>query len=423
MPNFRFGPPVSDFITIRTSPFSIDKSGKLTDIEVQTALPYMLGDFEQLVLDELPAKSADKSWKREREVVVSKQARSSPFPRTMRPRGFGPPGRFGPPGLHDDQEENEKRSATEVITWEIQSNEDGQLRIQKNYELKTDDKVAGKPRRSMTGEGELTFDPARGFWKSGLMQYTVEINDDNVAVSIPVSVSFRILTEAEAKNREKLAVEAKKKAEMLQAKAAEEARPKPLTVEERKQLLADLKSANDQTLQKTGDRLARVPEPEKPDAELAAAIAGATARATGFPRSLLAKALAVWATPGEEKELIRLLSTNDFLVRPAAISGLAKMKSAKAAKILANLMNDLASRGEAAKGLKAMGADVAEPEVISLLKSPDLFTRGEAAKILQEIGTTKALPALKELLGSGQPFADQAAKAAISAIELREAAK
>ena len=99
------------------------------------------------------------------------------------------------------------------------------------------------------------------------------------------------------------------------------------------------------------------------------------------------------------------------------------MKSAKAAKILANLMNDLASRGEAAKGLKAMGADVAEPEVISLLKSPDLFTRGEAAKILQEIGTTKALPALKELLGSGQPFADQAAKAAISAIELREAAK
>jgi len=423
MPNFRFGPPVGDFISIRTSPFSIDKTGKLTDIEVQTALPYMLGDFEQLVLDELPAKASEKSWKREREVVVSKQARSSPFPRTLRPRPFGPPGGFGPPGFNDDPNENEKRSATERVTWEIQGSEDGQVQIQKNYALKTDDKVAGKPRRSMTGEGELTFDPARGLWKSGLMQYTVEINDDNVAVSIPVNVSFRILTEAESKNREKLALEAKKKAEMAQAKAAEEARPKPVTVEERKQLLADLKSTNDQALQKTGERLARVPEPEKPDAELAAALAEATARTTGFPRSSLAKALAVWATPAQEKELIRLVTTNDFLVRPAAISGLARMKSPKAAKILANLMNDLASRGEAAKGLKAMGPDVAEPELIPLLKSTDLFTRAEAAKILQEIGTAKALPALKELLGSGQPFAEQAAKSAISAIELREAAK
>lgn len=423
MPNFRFGPPVGDFISIRQSPFSIDKTGRVTDIEVQTALPYMLGDFEQLVLDELPAKASEKSWKREREVVVSKQARTSPFPRTMRPRGFGPPGRFGPPGFNDEENENEKRSATEMVTWEVQGNEDGQLQIQKNYSLKTDDKVGGKPRRSMTGEGEQTFNPARGLWKSGLMQYTVEINDDNVALSIPVSVSFRLLSEAESKNREKLAIEARKKAEMAQAKAAEEARPKPLSVEERKQLLAELKSADDQALQKSGDRLARVPQPDKPDAELAAALADATARTTGFPRSSLAKALAVWATPAQEKELVRLVTTNDFLVRPAAISGLARMKSPKAAKILANLMNDLASRTEAAKGLKAMGADVAEPELIPLLKSPDLFTRGEVARILQEIGTPKSLPALKELLGSSQPFAEQAAKSAISAIELREAAK
>lgn len=422
MPDFRFGPPVGDFIQIRTSPFSIDKTGKVTDIEVQTALPWMLGDFEQLTLDELPAKSSEKTWKREREVVVTRQARSSPFPRMVRPRGFGRPG-FGPPGFDNQENDNEKRSATELVRWEVVSNEDGGIQIQKIYELKTDDKVAGKPRRGMTGEGEMTFDPANGYWKSGLIQYQLEINDDNVALKIPVTVNFRLLTDAEAKNRAKVAEEARKKAEMAVAKAAEEAKPKPLTPEERKQLLADLKSTNQQTAQKAGERLTKVPEPEKPDAEIAAALADASQRLTGFPRSAVAKALAIWATPAQEKELIRLLSTNDFLVRPAAIQGLGKMKTAKAAKVLASLMTDLGSRNEAAKGLKAMGSELAEPEVIPLLKNNDLFTRGEAAKILQEIGTAKSLPALKELLGSNQPFAEHAAKAAIQAIELREAAK
>lgn len=422
MPDFRFGPPVGDFIQIRTSPFSIDKTGKVTDIEVQTALPWMLGDFEQLTLDELPQKSTEKTWKREREVVVTRQARSSPFPRMVRPRGFGRPG-FGPPGFDNQENDSEKRSATEIVRWEVISNEDGGIQIQKTYELKTDDKVAGKPRRAMIGDGEMTFDPVNGYWKSGLIQYQLEINDDNVALKIPVTVTFRLLTDAEAKNRAKVAEESKKKAEMAAAKAAEDAKPKPVTPEERKQLLTELKSTNPQTAQKAGERLAKVPDPEKPDAEIAAALADASQRLTGFPRSAVAKALAVWATPAEEKELVRLLSTSDFLVRPAAIQGLAKMKSVRAAKVLANLMTDLASRGEAAKGLKAMGSELAEPELIPLLKNSDLFTRAEAAKILQEVGTVKSLPALKEILGSNQPFAEHAAKAAIQAIELREAAK
>lgn len=423
MPNFRFGPPVGDFVNIRTSPFSIDKWGKLLDIEVQTSLPFMLGDFEQLLLDELPKSGKDTRWNKEREVSVVKQTRSSPFPRMGRPRGFGPPAGFGPPGFADEDESREQRSATERTSWEVVSREDGGIQVHKTYQLKTDDKVGGKPRRRMEGEGDQTFDPVLGVWKSALMQYEVEINDDNVAVVIPVSVSFRLLTEPEAAKREKAAIELKEKNEMAAAKAAEANRPKPLAKEERSQLLIDLKSGDDQTMQKAGDRLAKVPAPENPDKEIASALAAATGKLNGFPRAAVAKALAVWATADQEKDFIRLLSTNDFMVRPSAIQGLAKCPTTSSAKVLASQLKELSSRGEASKALKSMQASIVEPQVIPLLKDKDVFARGEAVKILQEIGTKKSLPSLKQLETSGLPFADRAAREAINAIELRESTK
>ena len=427
MPDFRFGPPVGDFVNIRPAPFSIDRTGNLVDIEVQTSLPYMLGDYEQLVLDELPKSARDTAWKREREVSVIKNVRSSPFPRMIRPPGFGPPRGFGhprgfgPPGA--DDEDADPRSATETVNWKVESREDGGVQVSKTYLLKTDDKVNGRPRRQMTGEGEMTFDPVKGLWKSGLMRYEIEIHEDGVSATFPVTVTFRLLTEAEAAKRAAEAEAAKSRNEAAMKQAAEAAKPKPISAEDRKELLADLRSGDERTIQKAGDRLAKAVVSSGADPEIAKALAAAAASTTGFPRASVAKALAVWATPAQEKDLIRLLSTGDFMVRGPAIQGLAKCPTKSAARVLVMELKELGSRAEASKALKTMKPEHLESEIIPLLSDKDVFTRGEAAKILQEVGTKNSLPALIKLRDSGQPFAENAAKDAIRAIELRQEAR
>lgn len=427
MPDFRMGPPVNDFLQIRPSSFSIDPYGRLIEIEVQTALPFMLGDYEQLLLDELPRSRMDTKWSQQREVSIIRQTRNSPFPKMMRPSGFGPPGfgprGFGPPGFGNDDLPRDQRSASERISWEIVSRENGGIQVHKTYQLKTDDKVAGKPRRSMEGEGDQTFDPAMGLWRSGLMQYEIFINDENASVQIPVTVSFRLLSESEAAKREKDALESKAKAEMALEKAKEANRPKPVSDEERRQLLLDLATGDPRIMQKAGERLSKVPTPVKADAEISEALARASVVLDGFPRSAVAKALAVWATPEQEKILIQLLSTNDFMVKPSAIQGLAKCPSATTAKVLALQMKDISSRTEAAKSLRQLGAPFAEEPLLELLNDRDLFTRNEVTRILQEIGTSKALKPLQELEKSGLPFAEKTAGDAIRAIQLRETAK
>ncbi len=428
MPDFRFGGPVSDLITIRPSKFSIDKSGGLVDIEVQTALPYMLGDFEQLVLDELPKSANEETWTREREVSVIKNARSSPFPHMIRPPGFGPrgfgaPPGFGPPGFGppgSGPNPQDMRSAREKSVWKIESREGGGIQVAKTYELKTDDKVNGRPRRQMTGQGEMTFDPLRGHWKSGLMQYEIEIQDDGVAVNIPVSVSFKRLTEAEIAKRAEEASAARARTEALMKKAAEDAKPKPLTPEDRKTVLADLESGDDQAIQKAGERLTKAIVPKDPDQEIVSALVTAVLRTEGFPRAAVAKALAAWGSDKQEKEFVKLLASGDFLVREPAIQGLAKCKTKSAAKALVMQLTDLSSRHLVSKALMTMKPEFVEPELIGLLEDRDVFTRGEAAKILQKIGTEKSIPALEKMRDSGQPFADRAAAEAIKSIRLRQ---
>jgi HEAT repeat protein len=207
------------------------------------------------------------------------------------------------------------------------------------------------------------------------------------------------------------------------AKAAEAARPKPLSPDDRKKLLSELKSSDDRTLQQAGDKLSKALPTDVPDHEIASALAAAAGRTTGFPRASVARALAVWATPKQEKELIKLLSTGDFMVREPAIQGLARCPSIAVAKVLVEELKELRSRAAASKALRSMPAEFVEPELIPLLKNKDVFARGEAAKILQEIGTRRSIASLEELENSGLPFADRAARDAIRAIELREASK
>jgi hypothetical protein len=429
MPDIRFGMPTSDNVNIRTSPFSIDRYGNVVDIEVQTSLPYMLGDFEQLVLDELPKPSGEQEWKREREVSVVRSTRTSPFPRMIRPRGFGgpgfgPPRGFGPPvgfGPGNGEEANEDgRSAKETVDWKIQSREDGGIQVAKIYQLKTDDKVNGRPRRQLTGEGEMTFDPQKGLWRSGLMKYEIDIQDEGASATIPVTVSFRLLNESESAKRAEEAKVAKARNEAAMKKAAEDAKPKPLTAADRKRLLIDLRSSDEHVVQKAGDKLANSIPPEKYDDEVAEGLASAIASTNGFPRFSLAKALVVWGSPKQEKVYVKMLSTGDHLVLGPAIQGLAKCQTQTAAKVMVGELKELSSRHEASKALKTMDPEYVEVELQALLEERDVFTRNEATKILQEIGTSKSIPALEKLRDSDRPFAEHHAKEAIRAIERRQ---
>ena len=372
-----------------------------------THLPMLLGDLETLVIDEFPD-DAKANWEKQRDIVIEEKESNDRFGPGFGPR-FGP--RFGPPVPMHGSTATTQHTAKETTQFTVTKTTADLVRIGKKYSLKSGekDKVA---RFDMTGSGEIEFDRKEGVTKKWSMTYEVKINESGVTVTIPITVSARLFGPSEWATLKKKQEEAAKAAH---AAAAEAARPKPFKPGERRELIEQLKSSDDQKLTAAADRLSKAIRDDRPD-DFARPLALLLSNSNAWIQAAAAKALVVWATPESEDALVDLVKVDNFMYCRPAIDALATLKTEKAAEAVAAQMPRY--RGEAGKALKEMGP-VAEAATIAILKNTDFWMRRETVGVLAEIGGQDAMQALRELSKGLSEYDSRDMRQAINTIQRR----
>ncbi len=220
-----FGPTGPEGITI-------DHQGHLILSKPLTHLPFLLGNLETLVIEELPAEGK-LSWRKLRDVLAIERTSS----------GFPPIGPF----RGGTQSE---RPAKEQIDCAMIDTPADAVRITKTYSFRSAQEGTGAPRFDMIGNGEFTFDRQQGVIRAISMKYTITVNEPSLTLRVPVSLSCRLLT------AEELAAHKKKEEDSRIALEKANA-PKPIDRAERIALLRDLRSTDQDRAKAAAERLAK----------------------------------------------------------------------------------------------------------------------------------------------------------------------
>ncbi len=165
----------------------IDPAGNVirtTHVQENSNLPYLLGADRDLLIQPLSDEN-ETTWKQKRVISIfdkKPEQRSNQWP---------PP----PPWARQQQQPTDGtvRTAHEAVTFTITSQDATQAKIQRKYELTSDEKVGDNPTLKETGEGEIVFDKARGLITSIDWKMNIEVNQKNITARIPVTVTARLL--------------------------------------------------------------------------------------------------------------------------------------------------------------------------------------------------------------------------------------
>ena len=378
-----FGPSGPEGITI-------NHEGHLILSKPLTPLPFLLGDLETLVIEELPA-DGKPSWQKLRDVLAI-EWKSSGFP---------------PIGLHRMGSQSE-RPAKEQIDYAVVNSRSDAVRIKKTYSFRSAPEADGSAHFDMSGSGEFTFDRRQDVIRALSMKYTVTVNEPNLTLRVPVSLNCRLLTAEElAAHKEEGRGEAHRRGKGQRAQAAGPGRAGRAG--------GRFGLHGPASAQEAAERLAKVIVDTDP-APVARALVPLLHSSNEWVQRAAAKALAVWGTPETEDALIEASTSEDFWVRTAAMEALGKRKSEKAAIAVAAQM--YRNRHEAGETLKHMGR-VAETATIGCLKDRDQWVRQEACQVLAEIGGQASLNALRQYARRVTAIDQMAADQAIEAIKKR----
>ena len=303
---------------IRPQETTFDRQGKIIRHGDSPSLPFLLGKQAELVVEQLPGE-AKPSWTTERELGVIERSEPS-----------GPPF-FGPFGRGGGSETN--RGAKERVDYAVVGHDRDSIRISKKYSLKTAPEH-GVTHIDMSGNGELVFDRRLGVLRSEKMKYDIHVNEANVAVQIPFSLDCRLMSDAEAADQRRRESEqlAKLKAEITAR--AEADKPKPLAPGERQSLLRELRSSDEQIVQKAARRLSKT-IPGRNPTEFSKPLCAAYKNKNEWTQAALMAALRVWAGPDAEKTVVEGSRHASFMVRAQAIPALGKFKTVAAAEAAA----------------------------------------------------------------------------------------
>lgn len=396
----RFGGfPWGNQIFPRPGDSTVSPAGRVIKHEAGTPLPYLLGNLEFLAIEEFPA-DARSRWQMKREIIIQEREQSR-FPRPFA-RGA---------------DDSVNRSAHETVAYSVRQTAGDLVHIHKQETLRSDEQTDGNPTFQMSGEGELVFDRKQGVLQSHTMTCTLTVTEKGVSVKVPITMECRLMTSEETAKLREEAQAATAAAEKAAAKANE---PKPLEAGERANLLRDLKSNNEWTVQVAADRLAKAPAQGNAD-EVAALLTLRLSDRNGFVKTAAAKALVNWATPNSTAALRKAVADNDLWLRKAAMEALARFPNPENAQAVAARLIEMSDRADAVKALDAMGS-VAEPAVLTYLSDRDSWVRLEACKVLGKIGTTNSLPALEAFGANDQGFDRAESEKAIKAIRARSGA-
>ena len=145
-------------------------------------LPHLLGFTWQLLLQPL-AEDGAPTWKTQRTIAL--------YTKTEQKRWL-------PPAPWERQADDRvDRSAHETITYTLGRANGWVLPVQRDYDLSTDEKAGTAPVLRQSGTGQFLFDTQSGLIQSLDMKLTIEVNQENVTIKIPVTVSARMLAPQE----------------------------------------------------------------------------------------------------------------------------------------------------------------------------------------------------------------------------------
>ena len=210
--------------------------GKLQSIEGNSQLPYLLGHLSIFVFEPLAEKD-QKSWTSKKEVGVYEN-------------NFGGwcrrPPRFWANGFPD-----KTTAANESTSFVLKGDKDKLLTFKKTYRLST---VDSKKSFTITGDGQWTFNRELNVPESSECKYNLSCKVDTITLDVPITVKYRRLSDGEFAKLEK-----EKEEKGKQRKADHEKRladrKAPITDEDRKKILTELKSSSTHELIQTLWRL------------------------------------------------------------------------------------------------------------------------------------------------------------------------
>ncbi|MGA2035134.1 MAG: SHD1 domain-containing protein, partial [Thermoguttaceae bacterium] len=375
---------------------TLDRCGTLVVEGNFHAMPCLLGWQELLVIEKLP-EDPKATWDKKTDLLaVEKEQATTPF---------GHPLPFG--------ETETKRGAVEQINFAVSQSSGDTVRVSKKYSFKTVAAAGGSLQIDMSGDGEFAFDLKAGAIKSLSMKYKILIGENNVSVTLPTTLSYRLLTAAEL-------AEKKRKDEQAAAALAEAQKPKAISTADRSKLLADLRSTAPMVARQAAQRLSKSIADDSV-ADVSRALVRAMKSGDDWLKADCLAALEVWATPQAEAAVIDASTSKSFLVRNPAVKLLGKkFKSPAAAEAVAAQFPQC--RMDVAAALKAMGP-VAERAALPFLADRDVWVRSDAVGVLGEVGGAKSLAALKAEAKKNLDFMEKhAIEQALAALERRVAA-
>jgi len=373
---------------------TVDVYGNIVKSTGDIGLSYLLGSTTRLVI-EPTSRGAEKAWQRSNDVTLREI------------ESFGPFGK-GPSNVTTS-------AAKEVVNYEIVNATDNLVRVKKTSEFKTAAGGATGPRVKMNGSGEFVFDTKKGLIQSCEYQATLSINEGNISVDVPLTISYRLMDAVEAATTQKLVDERKKNPFVKQRSDLEEITDDKLTA-----TLAEIKAGGVKG-NLAVSRLAKSAPLETRRDEVAAILDDVAKSQDATARAYAANALVVWGTPKNVPTLIELIKDTNASAKQHAVEALGRFQDAKGAEAVAQLLPDgnVGLRLRAVASLKTMGPS-AEKAVQPYLKHATATVRKDACKILSEIGTQQSLAALKVAMADRDRTVATDAAAAVQAIQKRK---
>jgi serine protease Do len=404
----------------------VNALGEVLEFNGEAQLPGVLGPVGVFFLEPLDAYS-ESQWQVENEQTLTRIKRDEgPFggrmgpgfgPRMRGPRGFGPPG-FGPPGFGQPQEEVlEEIPAVERVMYSAGQTLNDRISLSKKYEFSAI-RSNNQPYMNIRGEGTLVFDMTQGMPASLDYRATIEQNDTNASVRIPLHVTYTLRNPEEVKQeREALA----KKAEEDRKRAEEErSTPNPMLVDE---LIADIRKAEGGGGASAPlARLAKIAVVEEKRSEILRIVKNHMKNTDGFVRKSATEAFCHWATKSDADELAELVTGKDgllFEARKTALQTLGQFKDPKYIPTLIQATKEGSLRDAAKDALIAFGPEAEQAIIEGFGGLQDSTAQSACLDVIKKIGTEKSVPFLEQLTSGGNASVKHNAEQALNAIRSR----
>ncbi len=410
------GPPSFGSSSIDHGKLTVNALGEVLEFQGEEQLPAVLGPVGVFFMEQLDAYS-ESQWHVETESTLQRIKRDdSPFggPRFGgRMRGFGPPGMFG--GQQDQVVE--EIPAVERVSYQVGQTLNNKISITKSYEY-TATRANNQLYMNIRGTGTLVFDTVQGMPFSLEYNSTVEQNNEDGNIKVPVRVSYTLRDQAEVQReieqaQQKMAADKKQRDE-------EQSIPNPKLVDD---LIAEIRKAEGGNgASQPLSRLSQIAIVEEKRDEVLKIARNHMKNSNGFVKKGATEAFCRWATAEHSEELKKVLADSDGLMHEAkkvAVKTLAKIAKPEDYPTLIMSMTDHVVRSDLKEALISIGTPIEEPVMKSFPQITDASARNDLLEVLKKVGTEKSVDFLEKLATSNDFSVKSNAQQALDAIRAR----